>query len=371
MTRQIGLIDYLLERGADVNAARPDGLRPIHLTNGDYHYRGWRDLPDTALQRHDVLIGYLLARGAHYDLPTACKLGDLERVRELLDQDPELLDKLPTYSYYTGLPLRNAAAAGHYQVVKLLLDRGADPNRPEPGIAPQGGALHAALGARHWEVAELLLEHGANPNAPVESSGNCLFIAKHAGAPKEVMALLVSYGAVMGAGLADLETLGAMLHANPNLEVGERADSPEMLKLILRYQPDLLRRSPDPTPWWSHATPPTAELARWAFTQGLDPNRRNWLGITALHRCAAKGETSVAEAFLEAGADIDAMETEWCSTPLGWAAREGKAEMAAWLLERGAHPGLPEDEPWARPVEWARRRGHGEVLRVLGRFTRL
>ena len=41
---------------------RPDGARPLNLTNGDYYYRGWRDVPPTALQRHEVLIGYLLAR---------------------------------------------------------------------------------------------------------------------------------------------------------------------------------------------------------------------------------------------------------------------------------------------------------------------
>jgi ankyrin repeat protein len=113
MTRQVELIDYLIERGANINAARPDGLRPIHLTNGDYHYRGWRDLPSTALQKHEVLIGYLLARGADYDISTATKTGDFERVRELLDSNPALVHHLPAQSYYTGLPLRNAAAAGH------------------------------------------------------------------------------------------------------------------------------------------------------------------------------------------------------------------------------------------------------------------
>ena len=95
MTRQIGLIDYLLERGADINAVRPDGLRPIHITNGDYHYRGWRDLPSIALQKHEVLIGYLLARGAEYDISTAAKLGDLDRVRELLDANPALVNQVP------------------------------------------------------------------------------------------------------------------------------------------------------------------------------------------------------------------------------------------------------------------------------------
>ena len=45
MTRQLEFVDELLERGADIDARRSDGARPIHLTNGDYHFRGWRDVP--------------------------------------------------------------------------------------------------------------------------------------------------------------------------------------------------------------------------------------------------------------------------------------------------------------------------------------
>ena len=52
MTRQLDLIDELLARGANINAARQDGARPIQLTNGDYHYRGWRDVPQDV--HHDT-----------------------------------------------------------------------------------------------------------------------------------------------------------------------------------------------------------------------------------------------------------------------------------------------------------------------------
>jgi ankyrin repeat protein len=369
MTRQVELIDYLLERGANINAVRPDGLRPIQLTNGDYHYRGWRDLPSTALQKHEILIGYLVARGADYDISTATKTGDLDRVRELLDGNPELVHHLPGLSYYTGLPLRNAAAAGHLEVVKLLLERGADPNEPEPGIAPDGGALHAAIGGKHYEIVKLLLERGANPNQAVESSGNCLAMARWSGAPREIIDLIASYGGVRSVDLVchdgDVETLAQMLHANPDISLDERLDHPQIMQLILRYQPDILKRTPDPTPWWSLGTPKTPAFARWLMERGLDPNRPNWLGITLLHRCAAKGDIEMAQVCLEFGADINAVETDSSSTPVACAARLGKKEMVEWLLKKGANPNLPEDEPWALPVEWARRRGRQEIVALL------
>jgi ankyrin repeat protein len=77
--------------------------------------------------------------------------GDLPRVRDLLAEDPSLVNRLPEYgSYYlgSGTPLKNAAASGHIEIVRLLLEHGADPNLPEPGIAPRGHALYAAVYGR-------------------------------------------------------------------------------------------------------------------------------------------------------------------------------------------------------------------------------
>jgi ankyrin repeat protein len=367
MTRQVDLIDDLLARGADINAQRPDGARPLHLTNGDYYYRGWRDVPTTALRRHEVLIGYLLARGAEYDISTAAAIGHLDRVRELLDQDPRLANRVPDYStYYSGLPLRCAAGAGHRDVVELLLQRGANPNGPEPGVAPQGGALHAAIGGKHQAVVKLLLEHGADPNASVESSGNCLSMARHAGAPREMVDLIASYGGARTVELVcydgDVETLAAMLHANPQLHFDEHAvhcviseGHLQAMELILRYQPDILRRM-------TLRRAKTPDFGRWLMERGLDPNRGNWLDVTPLHRCGSDGNTELADVCLEFGADIDAIDVEYCSTPLGWAARAGRKEMVEWLLRKGATPELPADKPWARPLAWAQRRGHHEII---------
>ena len=149
MTRQLDAIDELLRRGADIDARRMDGARPIHLTNGDYFYRGWRDVPRVWPVTPAQVMAHLKARGAFIDLPTACHTGDIERVRELLRQDPSLANRLGEHEGYylgAGAPLSNAAAVGRMDIVQLLLDHGADPNLPEEQYRAEGqGALLGGL----------------------------------------------------------------------------------------------------------------------------------------------------------------------------------------------------------------------------------
>jgi ankyrin repeat protein len=377
LTRQISVINYLLGMGADIDAQRPDGARAIDLTNGDYDYRSWyRDLPPTGLREHHVVVGYLMGRGAQCDISVAAKIGYYERVRELLDLYPTLANKLPDYvGYYSGLPLRNAAAAGHMEIVKLLLDRGAHVNEPEPGIAPMGGALHAAISGRHWDIVRLLIDRGANANAMVESSGDCLFMARYVNAPQEIVDLIAAHAQDRQIDIiayeASEDRLRQLLETNPSADLGpylRRIISEDMrgqLELILSYQPDVLRNlRQDQAAWWAGIGLRSAEQARWLFQRGLDPSLRNWLGITCLHRCASRGEVEIAAVCLEFGADINPIESQWSSTPLGWAARHGQKEMVEWLLARGADPHLPRDRRWARPAEWAKKREHAGIARL-------
>ncbi len=379
MTRQLDVIDELLDRGADINAKRPDGARPIQLTNGDYRYRGWRDVPKTVATTPAEVLAYLRARGAYVDICTAASIGDLPRVRELLDHDPSLANRVSEYvTYYlsSGSPLRNAAAQGHLEIVKLLLEHGADPNLREEGIAPRGHALYAAAANGHLEIARLLLENGAYPSPPVESSADALSRAISQD-NQPMIELLCTYGAAREAHLlayyGDVQTAAAVFAANPAL-----ADDPEALenaagegqesfvRLMLRYKPDLARRvavgvrlqGPD-------ASIKRRELAELLFQHGMNPSRPDWLHITPLHRFAQGGDLENATIFLDHGADLHARDEDICSTPLGWAAKFGRLAMVELLLKRGARINLPDDPRWATPLAWATRRGHGEIVELL------
>jgi ankyrin repeat protein len=375
MTRQIEIIDELLARGADINAARFDGARPIQLTNGDYHFRGWRDVPQDWPTTPTQVLAHLRERGAYCDICTACHIGDLERVRDLVDREPALANRASEYvTYYlgSGTPLKNAAARGHIEIVKLLLERGADPNLPEEGIAPHGHALYSAVANGHHEVAKLLLEHGAIPNAEVESSADALSRAI-SNSDQRMIDLLCSHGAARAVHLlayyGDLRTAAAVFAVNPAL-----TDDPEALnnaagqghegfvRLLLRYRPDLPKRIACPE--WSVGAK-TRELNELLFQHGMNPSHPDWLHVTPLHQFARKGDVDTAALFIDRGADLDARDEDICSTPLGWAAKYGKTPMVELLLARGARPNLPDDPPWATPLAWATRRRHAEIVDLL------
>ncbi len=372
MTRQIDLIDELLARGTDPNAPRSDGARPIQLTSGDYYHRGWRDVSEDTASSPAEVLAHLRARGAYCDICTAASIGDMNRVKMLLNQDPALANRVSDYvTYYdcSGAPLRNAAAEGHLEIVKLLLEHGADPNLPEEGIAPHGGALYAAVAGGHFEIAQLLLERGANPSAAVESSGDCLTRAINRGDQKMVD-ILASYGASRSVEImayyGDLRTAAAVFAANAALAddphalstaAGEGQDA--FVRLMLRYQADLARRVA--------VGAKTPELTEYLFQHGMDPSRSDWLGITPLHRFAERGDLENGALFVERGANVNARDEEFCSTPLGYAAKTGKLAMVEMLLECGAKTNLPDDPEWATPLAWATRRGHADVVERLRR----
>src|SRR5262249_3733705 len=352
MTRQLDVIDELLARGADLGAKRGDGALPIQLSNGDYHFRGWRDVPRNWSTTPAEVRTHLRAPGAYVDICTACFMGDLERVRELLGHDPSLANRPSEYlTYYacSGTPLRNAASAGHLEIVKLLLQCGADPNLPEEHIAPRGHALHSAVCNGHIEIVKLLLEHGAYPSVEVESSADTLSAAlASCGYATErnqpMVDLLCSYGAARPVHLLahcnDLQTAAAVFTANPAL-----ADNPDALGSAAHHEG--FRRVSFP----AHRDVPqrlsvggkTREITELLFQHGMDPNKPNWLHITPLHCFAESGDLENAAVFIDHGADLNARDEEFCSTPLGWAARCGKARMVEFLLRRGAKPNLPGD----------------------------
>lgn len=143
----------------------------------------------------------LVERGADLSFAEACALGDLERVRQMLDRDPAGLERRSEDGYP---PLGLAIFFRRPDVAKFLIERGADVNaaaQNKQRVAP----VHAACAVQDYETLQLLLARGADPNARQEMDYTPFHDAAGRG-NVEIARLLLKHGANANARTADGQT---------------------------------------------------------------------------------------------------------------------------------------------------------------------
>ena len=373
MTRQPDLLPLLRGHGANPDARRSDGQTPAHLLyNGDYEFRVWRELKGIDHPGAADVLSALVEVGATFDLSAACASGALARVQSLLEEDPTQARRLDSGR---RSPLSYAARGGHLDIVRLLLRHGADPSRPEE-LAPEGHALWMACARGDTAMVKVLLDHGADTNSAPDSSNSCLGIAVAwvGDEATTIERLLRDHGATTPVwsmtpdDLREAIATRSPVTRTPDFaeEVIARND-PALTDLLLESDPGVaqrlhggsLRRG-DP-----NVSVTSPAVLKRLLDAGFNPNRPDWLGRTALHHYARRGDVPNARLMLEHGADIDAIDDQYHGTPLAWAAREAHEDMVGFLLEQGADPELPSELPPAMPLARARLAGNSRIAAIL------
>jgi ankyrin repeat protein len=148
-------------------------------------YRGDRDAVDELLAADPTLTVF-----------EAAALGRTDRLRELLDEDPICANAFGDDGFH---PLGLACFFGNLEAARLLLDRGADVNALSTNEHVQTAALHAAAAAgadeaTRYELVKLALEHGADPNLPQGGGFRAIDAARQNGDAR-VEQLLLEHGA--------------------------------------------------------------------------------------------------------------------------------------------------------------------------------
>ena len=105
------------------------------------------------------IIELLISRGAPVDFFTACVLGRVEQVAAELAHDPNRANARGVHE----LPALYFAAIGaNLAIAELMLASGADVNTRAQAAAP----IHGAVMGGSAEMIRLLLDKGADPSAP-------------------------------------------------------------------------------------------------------------------------------------------------------------------------------------------------------------
>ena len=360
----------LLAAGADADAVRGDGYRPVHCAL----------MPNWFFQvepgARAEIAELLLSHGARYTIFVAALRGDERFVRDALARDRSLADFADTCRHRV---LSAAVRRRDVAMTRRLLEHGADPNLPEEG-APRGLSLWIAVNDRQREIVRLLLAHGADPNADVDSCGTPM---SQAAPDAGLTELLRRHGGRQQASDHDrvgrlvaegkLDEAERLLRANPRWIHGDEAGwgdgilagpardgRHDVVAMLLR----LGARVPPVSKWAPYYYFKHEATAAFLLEHGMDPDHMNWHRFTLLHHMAAEGELAKAKLLLAHGAAIDAIDDEYRSTPLGVAARRGQGAVVELLLEHGADPGAA-GASWAVPLAWAERKGHGDVAALL------
>ena len=386
------MVAWLLSRSANARKEDVRGLTPLDCAALA------ADSRNDVAKRFPAVAKQLLEHGAEVTIRAAVAMADAPRINELVRENPAVVREID--SARGGL-LSVAVNHGHLEIVRLLLDLGADVDERvmltavEEPTASWGFPLWYAALAGQRDIVELLLDRGADPNANVYASGWPL---RNAWGHKDdsVKRLLLQRGAkpqpYMVAEAHDEAEAKRLLEndASEGLAsdlVWSAADSgcPAIVEMALKN----LTWPPSDSRWhWVIIQPirgvgtnhPDHEghfrSMDVLLRHGIDANVSRY-GQTALHFAAARhSDISGAERarfagmLIDHGARLDLRDDMLKSTPLGWACRWGRKELVELLIARGAPVNESDAEPWATPMAWAEKMGHGAVLAVLREHQR-
>jgi len=256
------------------------------------------------------------------DIHNAAGKGDLVKVKEFLEKNPELLNAKDVQG---STPLLNAAYGGQKEVVDYLIKKGADLNSLN---TYKYTPLHYSILRRHIEVAEMLIKAGADPNisnvwgyTPIHTCAGRKFF-------KEAEFLIKNKAAV-----------------NAKNEIGEtplfaavKSRHRNMILLLIKNGADVnARDNVGRTPVFATADGNLSGILELLINQGAKVDITDKFGITALHRAAIGGYHDVVQILVRSGAEVNARDAEG-KTPYFYAATYGHNTLTERLMSLGAQP---------------------------------
>jgi len=242
----------------------------------------------------------------------AAKQGQVQIVKYLLDCGANS----NVQNHYGVSALWIPAQKGMLNVVELLINAGADTQ-----IAPFGHLadelniagwtpLYAAMKTREFDVVKFLLKRGADPNAVTKLGSTPFLLASE---------------------ICDLDVIEACVEASADLDFapsGPDADNLNITGQTALFMATLKDR---------------VDVVKFLIRKGAQVNVQNRYGVSPLLLCAESGNFELVKALVDAGADVNISPKGQLAeenllagqTPLLGAAKKGHLEICEYLIKNG------------------------------------
>jgi ankyrin repeat protein len=270
----------------------------------------------------------------------AIAAGNVSAVRAFLEHDASLAN---------AVTVRPSLSMSYPEVEDTRCGSGL-PDKPRPPVKPRppltNAALQTAVRHRHLDIVRLLLEFGADVNAATEGESAALFVALHCGNLNfDLVRVLVEAG-------ADVNARDRVNNVPLTSAFRWHQDALPVVELLLAHGADVNARTQQGrTPLDKavlYLASPAIDHVRMIETllrYGANPNPPRGDGQapgSPLCMVVSSGNVRVARLLIEAGADVNA--TDRWGTPLTHAAAYGFDQLIRLLLDAGADPTVCDSE---------------------------
>lgn len=262
-------------------------------------------------------------------LCVAAEMGHEEIVKLLLDKGADV----NAQGGYNGNALYAASEEGHEAIVKLLLDKDADVN-VQSGY--YGNPLHAASTRGHATIVKLLLDKGANINAQDGCGGSSLYAAS-LGGHEAIVKLLLDKGADVN--VQSGKYYNALFAASSG---GYEA----IVKLLLDQGAEVNASNGGYyNALYAASCGGHEAIIKLLLDKGADINAQGGLFGTPLQGTLYEGHETTMKLLLDKGADIN-VQGGWYGNALSAATVLSRIKLIELLLSRGADPFSQDSHGW-------------------------